>query len=148
MQASKPIRIICQIIPDSKREAIQLRVWFFLKEWITTVIDDFIDSSDLKMHLMAFLEAMKKVPRDSVSGAAQQLESLFQQQLNGYQSKMEYVVPTDAPPSIIPTGKINSILDIDPLEFARQVTLVKFEVFRKIKPKEFSNLSWTKKNAF
>ncbi|KNC73671.1 hypothetical protein SARC_13770, partial [Sphaeroforma arctica JP610] len=38
--------------------------------------------------------------------------------------------------------KISNVTDIDPLEVARQLTMVEWDIFRKIKPKETMSLSW------
>ena len=47
----------------------------------------------------------------------------------------------------MPAGKIDSVLDIHPLEFARQLALMEFESFAKIKPTECYNLAWSKKDS-
>lgn len=38
------------------------------------------------------------------------------------------------------------ILDFDPLELARQITLIEFEMFRSIKPTEFLDQAWLSKD--
>ena len=50
------------------------------------------------------------------------------------------------PKSIIPRGKNFGLDDLDPVEIARQLTLIDYELFQRIRPSEFNNLAWTKKN--
>ena len=47
---------------------------------------------------------------------------------------------------IQPPEIIRSIIDIDPLEAARQLTIHEFQLFRKISPREFLSMQWTKPN--
>jgi len=51
------------------------------------------------------------------------------------------------PPSILPkyTSKIFNIMDVDPLETARQICLIEQEKFRAIQPRECLNQSWNSK---
>jgi son of sevenless len=54
----------------------------------------------------------------------------------------------ESPESILPLvrSKNFSLLDWSPIEIARQITLIEYEIFRKIQPNEFFNLGWSKKN--
>jgi len=61
---------------------------------------------------------------------------------------VEFSFSVDPPDSIIPK-QISDKFDIlqwDPLELARQMTLIEYRAFKKIKPKECFNSSWTKPN--
>lgn len=44
----------------------------------------------------------------------------------------------DAPPSIVPKSK--NFVDFDPVEVARQLTLIEHGLFRKIKPQEWCKI--------
>jgi hypothetical protein len=51
----------------------------------------------------------------------------------------------DAPPPILPqlfTPEHFSIIDLDALELARQMSIIEFNLFRKIPSKEFLNQKW------
>jgi son of sevenless-like protein len=133
--------------PDSMQETIQIRVWFFLKEWISSLIDDFVESNDLAVRMTNLIERMCGSPRDSVAQASAQLRQLFHQKLSGAATAVTPVPPFGAPKPVAPSGPIDSILDIAPIEIARQLTLMRFEVFKQIKPKELCDLAWTKKDA-
>jgi len=53
----------------------------------------------------------------------------------------------NAPKTIAPPTVIRDIRDISPTELARQLTLMRYAVFKEIRPREFCNLAWTKKDA-
>ena len=77
------------------------------------------------------------------------LESIMKRQLNGEFDKAKQAQFTNPPPApIIPskTSKL-TLLDIHPLEIARQLTLIETEIFRKIVPRECMGLAWSKKDA-
>jgi len=55
-------------------------------------------------------------------------------------------VPSQPPPKpiwVAPAGEL-TVLDIDPLELARQITLIEFNFYKIICPKELVNQSWNK----
>lgn len=134
-------------LPDSLQETIQIRVWFFLKEWVANLIDDFVESSDLNVRMTNLVERMCGSPRESVAQASAQLRQLYQQKLSGATALTAPVPPFGAPKPVNPSGAVSTILDLAPVEVARQLTLMRFETFRQIKPKELCNLAWTKKDA-
>lgn len=49
------------------------------------------------------------------------------------------------PKPIVPRGKVFGLDDLDAKEMARQLTLMDYELFQRIRPSEFNNLSWTRK---
>lgn len=49
------------------------------------------------------------------------------------------------PKSIVPKSKKFTLDELDAVELARQLTLMDYELFQKIRPSEFNNLSWTRK---
>ncbi|EPZ36032.1 Guanine-nucleotide dissociation stimulator CDC25 domain-containing protein [Rozella allomycis CSF55] len=55
----------------------------------------------------------------------------------------QYHIP-DPPPSILPKFENFKISDLDPLELARQITLIDWENFSSVKAKEFLQQKWTK----
>jgi son of sevenless-like protein len=56
--------------------------------------------------------------------------------------------PEDYQQPILPKNlKRFTLLDVDPLEIARQLTLVEMNIFMKIQPIELMNQEWSKKNT-
>jgi len=55
--------------------------------------------------------------------------------------------PSNPPPKplYIPTGKSVVLSEVNPLEIARQLTLIEFELMSNIVPKECLNQNWNKK---
>jgi hypothetical protein len=52
-----------------------------------------------------------------------------------------------APKSLVPrNSKVLSLDDVEAVELARQMTLLDYELFQRIRPCEYNNLAWTKKN--
>jgi len=49
------------------------------------------------------------------------------------------------PKPIVPKGKGFGLEDVDAKEMARQLTLMDYELFQRIRPSEFNNLAWTRK---
>jgi hypothetical protein len=48
--------------------------------------------------------------------------------------------PTPPKPKKLPSGPVTSVLDYHPKEVARQLTLMEFELFRKIRPTEIRSV--------
>jgi hypothetical protein len=65
------------------------------------------------------------------------------------QKKREVTHRTEPPKSHIPSFKDSgaNLLEINPIELARQLTIYESELFRKIKPWEFLNQAWAKKGG-
>jgi hypothetical protein len=55
------------------------------------------------------------------------------------------VASTPVPKSIIPTVTTNlALYDMDPIEIARQITLIEFELYKAISPTQCLNQAWNK----
>lgn len=160
---------------DSEQENVQMRVCFVLRSWLTLLPDDFTESPDLAVRLRNLIELIAGAARPAVSIAAANLRKLCTllveerrplsavrraQSLSmsqGQQTQQEQDNDAAAgaaasmeppPPKIIaPPSTINKLLDISPIEAARQLTLMRHAVFAAIRPREFCNLAWTRKDA-
>eukprot|EP01090_Pellita_catalonica_P015814 TRINITY_DN4362_c0_g1_i1.p1 TRINITY_DN4362_c0_g1~~TRINITY_DN4362_c0_g1_i1.p1 ORF type:complete len:588 (-),score=80.76 TRINITY_DN4362_c0_g1_i1:368-2131(-) len=123
---------------------IQLRVCNVLRKWI----DDFEDelkSSRLLRNLKAFIENGLKADGHKVL-AQNMTNSLNRKISSAYQNKMK-TFPDPPPPPIVTKVVFShslTMMDIDELEIARQLTLIEFETFSAIKPSELRNQSWNK----
>jgi len=106
---------------------------------------DFEGEPELVELYNAFVEKMKK--EGSLAGF---LEKAMQKQLS-HQKKAftgEIMFDQEAPKPILPKTPSNGIRltfeDVHVLELARQLTLIEYDLYRKIFPKEFLSLSWQK----
>eukprot|EP01105_Mastigella_eilhardi_P009624 TRINITY_DN2264_c0_g1_i2.p1 TRINITY_DN2264_c0_g1~~TRINITY_DN2264_c0_g1_i2.p1 ORF type:complete len:832 (+),score=192.46 TRINITY_DN2264_c0_g1_i2:341-2497(+) len=131
-------------------EAIKIRVWYVLREWVHTHFYDFADDEELLGELTSFVETVICVsPVISVAKSGEQLSALIKAKVKGLTASMTKIAPLNAPKPIVPPVgvKLESVTDISSVEFARQITLMEFEVFTKIKPRECFNLAWSKKGC-
>ncbi|KAF9534536.1 ras guanine nucleotide exchange factor domain-containing protein [Crepidotus variabilis] len=129
-----------------KQHVIQMRVLNTLKSMI-------IDEGVLEKEDLYILDRMKEfITSDEVSklAAAKQLMILIErasltlhQQRGQGEVKMLVTTQTTAPPPVImpKSGKKLKLLDIDPLELARQLTILESGLYQKIKPTECLNRS-------
>jgi len=73
--------------------------------------------------------------------------SLAYLQLEGTEGRKEFIFTKPPPRSILPyyrNPKSVKLLDLHPLEVARQLTLIEAELFRNIRPRECLNQAWNK----
>lgn len=77
---------------------------------------------------------------------ARNLEDLMIRYING---ESQVIIQTDLPPKpILPPKKLNiTFLDIHPIEIARQLTIIEWNIYKSILPSECTGLAWSKKNA-
>ncbi|KAH3760399.1 cell division control protein [Pelomyxa schiedti] len=117
--------------------------------WVTSDFDDFLQDKILLDTLMDFLDSIEQCEASSrlkifiaKKGVLSHPQSSFPWKGGNFT-----LCSSEAPKGILPKGRIETILDIHPLEAARQLTLMEWEEFRKIKPREFFGLAWQKKDA-
>eukprot|EP01114_Cavostelium_apophysatum_P007339 TRINITY_DN1942_c0_g1_i1.p1 TRINITY_DN1942_c0_g1~~TRINITY_DN1942_c0_g1_i1.p1 ORF type:complete len:1639 (+),score=512.30 TRINITY_DN1942_c0_g1_i1:223-5139(+) len=131
---------------------IKMRICLFLKSWMESVYED--HSPELKEKIFQFIEGPIK---QDFSSLAEGLAKSVQQP-----RKISNAVPSESagtsessstqpkakevflPKSM--TDKL-SILDIDPVELARQLTLSLFDIYKKIEHFEFFGQAWAKSGA-
>ncbi|KJE89917.1 hypothetical protein CAOG_009414 [Capsaspora owczarzaki ATCC 30864] len=126
---------------------IRLRVFNALKLWINTNWDDFKSDDVLQARLKAFLDIMS-VDLDT---AAQHLRRLLERKWTVGDIGRKFVFDSKLPTPIIhqnirQSSQILTVLDIDPLELARQLTIIDWKEHAAIQPKECLDLAWTKKD--
>ncbi|KAI8613914.1 ras guanine nucleotide exchange factor domain-containing protein [Chytriomyces sp. MP71] len=142
---------------------IILRFVNTIKTWIEGYWSDFQDDPTLVADVNALLDTIKDEKLNSI------VKSVLTRKLTN-EDQIHQVVKTTPPKPILPkqlmkryspegpgssTGqkqrsgdvdiKLN-IMDIDPLELARQLTLIEAELFVNIKPREFLDMAWMKDN--
>ncbi|GJJ15620.1 hypothetical protein Clacol_009898 [Clathrus columnatus] len=126
---------------EKKQQIIRLRVMNIFKQMIT-------DADVLEREDMFILDRIKEfavtVVKDAEqpTSAAQQLVNLVERTQNGSDPilKMPQVTTNQPPAPILPkSNRQLKLLDIDPLELARQLTIMESKLFAKIRPMECLN---------
>ncbi|CAK1362454.1 unnamed protein product [Cercospora beticola] len=135
---------------DKKQKPIRFRVVNILKSWFDNYWME--PSDDVSQQLMqeVFKFAKDTVQSTSTPGAGPLMTSI-EQRMRGHDASNKRLVLTlnsQAPQPIIPKNmKKLKFLDIDALEFARQLTIIESKLYGKIKPTECLNKTWQKKLA-
>ncbi|WEW61256.1 cell division cycle- protein [Emydomyces testavorans] len=137
-----------QMWAEQKQNPIRIRVVSILKSWLETNWME--PNDDTNMQLLGRMHAFV---RDAVANTktpgTSQLLSLLEQRRRGLDTTARRLVPTPSahtPTPILPKNmKKIKFLDIDPTEFARQLTLIESRLYAKIKPTECLNKTWQKK---
>ncbi|CAL5873308.1 uncharacterized protein PFLUO_LOCUS7579 [Penicillium psychrofluorescens] len=137
-----------QMWTDRKQKLIRFRVVNILKSWFDQFWME--PNDETNMDLLRRVHAFTK---DSIATTktpgSPTLLAVIEQRLRGQDISVKRLVPTQsnaAPPPIIPKNmKKLKFLDIDPTEFARQLTIIESRLYSKIRPTECLNKTWQKK---
>jgi son of sevenless-like protein len=119
-----------------KETPIQLRVLNAFKTWVDKHFDDFREDKQLLARLIDFVDNYM-INSPVMQRAGQNFKA---QITNKVESKEEKKVPTfnTAPPTpILPTASNPTLLDFNPEEIARQLTLIDYDLYTSIKPIEY-----------
>ncbi|PRP81579.1 hypothetical protein PROFUN_01086 [Planoprotostelium fungivorum] len=131
----------------------------FLKKWVESFFDDFTENEEALGKCSRLIEAMSMT--DTRLGPpfriATALKNTFDKKNTAHKAGGEVKTMvasentpsfSERPPASIPPKVANpqSVLDLDPQEVARQLTLIDYELCRAIRPKECLGLAWTKKD--
>ncbi|KAF7714283.1 Cell division control protein [Penicillium ucsense] len=133
---------------DRKQKPIRFRVVNILKSWFDTFWME--PNDEMNMDLLRRVHAFT---RDSIATTktpgAPTLLAVIEQRLRGQDNSVKRLVPSQnsaLPTPIIPKNmKKLKFLDIDPTEFARQLTIIESRLYSKIRPTECLNKTWQKK---
>lgn len=132
---------------DGVNKAKRLRIGNFLRRWTENHYYDFEESDQL---LLKYKNMIKEIQQHDEGLAAVLLKSLTKGK-ERTQSTVNFLGfntgnPATAPKSIVPKNLTDdsTVLDIDALEMARQMSLVEFELFSAIEPRELLTRSWRK----
>lgn len=133
---------------DRKQKPIRFRVVNILKSWF----DHFWMEPNDEVH-MDLLRRVHTFTSDSIATTktpgTPTLLAVIEQRLRGQDTTVKRLVPTQstaAPTPIIPKNmKKLKFLDIDPTEFARQLTIIESRLYSKIRATECLNKTWQKK---
>ncbi|ORY93827.1 ras guanine nucleotide exchange factor domain-containing protein [Syncephalastrum racemosum] len=131
---------------EKKLKLVRLRVFNVIKSWLEHYYNEEEDRSILPI-LMEFTDT---IVRESMQfGAEQLIKSIrkrMDQEDDGQIRKMRLNVRTsDMPAPILPKNlKRLRFLDVDPLELARQLTIMDSKLYSRIKPVECLDKNWGK----
>ncbi|KAM3422547.1 hypothetical protein BST61_g45 [Cercospora zeina] len=135
---------------DKKQKPIRFRVVNILKSWFDNYWMEPNDDVSRQLMQEVFKFAKDTVQSTSTPGAGPLMTSI-EQRMRGHDASNKRLVLTlnsQAPQPIIPKNmKKLKFLDIDALEFARQLTIIESKLYGKIKPTECLNKTWQKKLA-
>ena len=125
---------------DKKLRAIRFRVYMVLKKWLENYAHD---DRDDEAALNIVEEFAKTVMKEQMSVSAAKILHLIESRAKPIISSMTDNNPSS---SIIPKVWIKTkLLDLDPLEVARQVTLLETTIFQGISATELITTAWTSK---
>ncbi|KAI8328904.1 ras guanine nucleotide exchange factor domain-containing protein [Chlamydoabsidia padenii] len=128
---------------NKKLKLIRLRVFNVLKNWLEQYYNE-----DDHVILDELLQFTTTTIRSTLQFSAEQLERLIkkrQEATGDGLKKMVLTLPTAPPLPILPRNRKKiRLLDIDPLEIARQMTIMDFKLYNSIRPVECLNKAWSK----
>lgn len=125
------------------RTPIRLRVANVLKIWIENYFDDFKDDNLLN-NLNVFI---KSCLQSDLKNPAEQLSKLISKKVQGTISRNKIVSISGKAPLPLVSKNLKpgniKLLDLEPLEIARQLTLMESKLYNQIQPSECLNKSWS-----
>lgn len=131
-----------EIWVTKKQKLIRLRVFNVLKIWLEQYYYE--EDSVILDRLLFFTNTRIK---DTLSFSAYQLERLIHKRKEACKDLKKLVITQqfDAPDPILPRNlKKFRLLDLDPTEMARQLTLMDFKLYSSIKPVECLDKGWSR----
>ncbi|KAF9364817.1 hypothetical protein BGX34_000282 [Mortierella sp. NVP85] len=133
---------------EKKGTPVRLRVFSIIKSWIEHYYLE--DEEEDRATLQRIKEfSNSSAVRDTLNFAAAQLIKLVdkRESSDGSFRRMVLNLTTQAPQPITPRNlKRIKFLDLDPLELARQLTIMEANYYNKIKPIECLAKAWTSEN--
>ncbi|CEH16051.1 Ras1 guanine nucleotide exchange factor [Ceraceosorus bombacis] len=132
---------------EKKQTPIRLRVFNVLKSWIESHFYEGEDDDHLKrIKEFALDEMAQSLPMETPSKLLIRL--VERKQGDGEQMVRKMVMPTSAPQPIVPKNSRKvKFLEIDPLEMARQLTLIDSRLYNQIRPVECLGKAWSQSNG-
>ncbi|KAK4214542.1 ras guanine nucleotide exchange factor domain-containing protein [Rhypophila decipiens] len=133
---------------DGKQKLIRFRVVNILKNWFESFwMED--QSEETKQLIRDVYNFAKDTIKSTETPGSGPLMTALDTRLNGKEAggrRMIQTVNQNTPAPIMPKNmKKLKFLDIDVIEFARQLTIIESRLYGKIKPTECLNKTWQKK---
>ncbi|KAF2734079.1 ras GEF [Polyplosphaeria fusca] len=135
---------------DKKQKPIRFRVVNILKSWFDNYWMEGNDEEARILIQRVYNFAKDHVATTSTPGAAPLMTSVEQRSRGPDMptKRLVLTLSTQTPQPILPKHmKKLKFLDIDPTEFARQLTIIESRLYGKIRPTECLNKTWQKKLA-
>ncbi|RKP06352.1 ras guanine nucleotide exchange factor domain-containing protein [Thamnocephalis sphaerospora] len=128
-----------------KQTPIQLRVFNIMEQWLESVYQE-ADDADVLVKLREFVASIMSAHLDSTLLLLKLIEKREKELTDATLRKLVRNIKQEAPPSILPKN-LHSVefLDIDALEFARQLTIMDSQLYCKIMPVEWLSKAWSNK---
>ncbi|RCH89733.1 hypothetical protein CU098_005179 [Rhizopus stolonifer] len=135
-----------EIWTERKQKLIRLRVFNVMKNWLENY---YIDEDE---PLLGRLEHFTNTNiRDTSSFAANQLLNLIKKRIElSSRGEMKKIIPNaiSGPDPIYPKNMANiQLLETDPLEMARQLSILDFKLYSSIRPIELLGKAWSREGA-
>lgn len=135
---------------------VQLRVLNVIRHWVDQHYYDFTNDEELLDDLIVFLDKTAGKQKALKKWVDSILKNIYRNRENNHAADMS-IFFNSSPPHfewhIISAENVSSapremfnLLTIHPIEFARQFTLLEYELFKKVKPAELVDSAWTKKD--
>lgn len=133
---------------EKKQSPIRFRVVNILKNWFETFWMEDSQEEETKLLIRDVYQFARDTVKSTETPGSNPLMAVLDQRMNGKDVGRRLIQtqsqPTPAP--ILPKNmKKLKFLDIDPTEFARQLTIIESRLYGKIKPTECLNKRWQKK---
>ncbi|KAK3052247.1 hypothetical protein LTS18_012301, partial [Coniosporium uncinatum] len=133
---------------EKKQKPIRFRVVNILKSWFTDYWMEGPEEDSRILMQRVYNFAKDHVATTNTPGAAP-LIAAVEQRMRGTEmagKKLVLTLNTQTPQPILPKNmKKLKFLDLDALEFARQLTIIESRLYGRIKPTECLNKTWQKK---
>lgn len=133
---------------DKKQNLIRFRIVNILKSWFDNYWMENADEATNELLRRVYSFAKDSIATSGTPGSAPLMASV-ERRMRGQDSNAKGLIPTQSssiPTPIMPKNmKKLKFLDIDPTEFARQLTIIESRLYGKIKPTECLNKTWQRK---
>lgn len=136
---------------DRKQKLIRFRVVNILKNWFDNFWMEDSSLEETKQLIRDVYTFARDTVKSTETPGSAPLMAVLDQRLSGKDVSARRMVLNSnqtAPPPIMPKNmKKLKFLDIDVIEFARQLTIIESRLYAKIKPTECLNKTWQKKQG-
>ena len=133
---------------EKKQKPIRFRIVNILKSWFDNYWMENADETTNELLRRVYTFARDSIATSTTPGS-QPLMASVERRMKGQDSNAKGLIPTQSssiPTPIMPKNmKKLKFLDIDPTEFARQLTIIESRLYGKIKPTECLSKTWQRK---
>ena len=141
-----------QVVEGEDIKVVRLKTALFMRQWIEKTASDFVDDESLVEAMSRFISSWEVIDPSTQRTAsvcqAALMKAVDSKDAAG-RNTAEKVFAVPPPESELPTESDPARLQftsVSTLEMARQWTLMEWKFWEAIKPTEFLNLAWTRKN--